>query len=194
MSLQADATLQLIEARQSVGQLLEPAPSEQQLAQAVQAALAAPDHHRLRPWLFLRVQGDARQQLGELLVQVLQAQGETDLPQLERVRKQPLRAPLIVVAVNTVQDHPKVPVFEQLLSSGAAVQNLLLMLQAQGFAAIWRTGALIDAPLLKSAFGLKTTDQVVGFIYIGTAARELPARNRLSVGDFLVDWPATSTR
>lgn len=190
MTMTAEAALALIEARQSVGQLVEPAPSDAQLAQAVQAALAAPDHHRLRPWRFIRVQGDARLQMGEMLVQALQAQGETDPQQLERVRKQPLRAPLILVAVTTCQDHPKVPVFEQLLSSGAGVQNLLLLLQAQGFAAIWRTGALVDHPLLKSAFGLNDTDQVVGFIYIGMAARELPARSRLSVDDFLSDWHA----
>ena len=51
-------------------------------------------------------------------------------------------------------------------------------------------GALVDHPLLKSAFGLQDTDQVVGFIYIGTAARELPERSRLSVDDFLSDWHA----
>lgn len=190
MTMTAEAVLAFIEARQSVGQLVEPAPSDAQLAQAVQAALAAPDHHRLRPWRFIRVQGDARLQMGEVLVQALQAQGEADPQQLERVRKQPLRAPLILLAVTTCQDHPKVPVFEQLLSSGAGVQNLLLMLQAQGFAAMWRTGALVDHPLLKSAFGLQDTDQVVGFIYIGTAARELPERSRLSVDDFLSDWHA----
>ncbi len=190
MSVSADMVLELIEARQSVGQLLEPAPSAEQLAQAVQAALAAPDHHRLRPWRFLRVQGDARINMGDVLVQALQAQGETDPQQLERVRQQPLRAPLILLAVTACQAHAKVPIFEQLLSSGAAVQNILLMLQAQGFAAIWRTGALVDHPLLKSAFGLAATDQVIGFIYIGTAARELPARSRLSVDDFLSDWPA----
>ncbi len=190
MHLTADAVLGLIEARQSVGQLVEPAPNAEQLAQAVQAALAAPDHHRLRPWQFIRVQADARQQMGEVLAQALHAQGETDPQQLERIRKQPLRAPLILVAVATCQNHPKVPVFEQLLSSGAAVQNVLLLLQAQGFSAIWRTGALVDHPLLKSAFGLAVTDQVVGFIYVGTAARELPVRSRLSVDDFLSDWPA----
>lgn len=190
MNLESDVLLTLIEARQSVGQLLEPAPSAEQLAQAVQAALAAPDHHRLRPWRFLRVQGDARINMGDVLVQALQAQGETDPQQLERVRQQPLRAPLILLAVTACQAHAKVPIFEQLLSSGAAVQNILLILQAQGFAAIWRTGALVDHPLLKSAFGLAATDQVIGFIYIGTAARELPARSRLSVDDFLSDWPA----
>lgn len=192
MKMSAEAALALIESRQSVGQLVEPAPSDAQLAQAVQAALAAPDHHRLRPWRFIRVQGDARLKLGEVLVHALQQQGETDAQQLARVQQQPLRAPLILLAVTQYQSHPKVPAFEQLLSSGAAIQNLLLLLHAQGFASIWRTGALVDHPMLKAAFGLGDQDQVVGFVYIGTAARELPVRTRLSVTDFLSDWPIQS--
>ena len=44
---------QNIHQRQSIGQLIEPAPNTQQLEKAVQAALTAPDHHRLKPTRFV---------------------------------------------------------------------------------------------------------------------------------------------
>lgn len=181
--------LALIESRQSVGQLTEPAPDAAQLNQAIQAALSAPDHHRLRPWRFLAVRGADRVHMGQVLADALVAQGETDLAQLERVRQQPLRAPLIIVCVTRVTEHPKVPEVEQVLSMGAAVQNMLLMLHAQGFASIWRTGALAESALVQAAFGLSAHEQIAGFIYIGTAVREIPARTALPVAEFLAHWP-----
>lgn len=179
---------QVLSSRQSHGQLVEPAPSAQQLEQAVAAALTAPDHHRLRPWRFITVQGAAREQFGQVLADALQASGETDPVQLDRVRAQPLRAPLILVCATVYLQHDKVPMSEQLLSTGAAIQNLLLMLQAQGFAAMWRTGALTESLVVKHAFGLTERDHLAGFVYIGSPLRELPARQPLSVADFLQPW------
>jgi nitroreductase len=189
--MNAQHVLTLIEGRQSVGLLTEPAPNASQLEQAIQAALAAPDHHRLRPWRFIAVSGDARLQMGEVLVQALQATGETDPMQLERVRVQPLRAPLILMCVTVATSHPKVPMVEQVLSTGAAIQNLLLMLHVQGFAAMWRTGALVGSKLLKSAFDLADEDEIAGLVYIGTAAKELVPRQSLVVKDFLSAWSPT---
>jgi nitroreductase len=190
MSVSAQQMLALIEARQSGGQLSEPAPDDATLALAIQAALAAPDHHRLRPWRFLTVRGDARQQMGQVLADALLADGDADAVAVDRVRQQPLRAPLIVVCVTRVSEHPKVPEVEQVLSTGAAVQNMLLMLHAQGFAAIWRTGALTESAAVHHAFGLAAADHIAGFVYIGTAVRVANPRTRLPVDEFLAHWPS----
>lgn len=184
----AQILLTWIESRQSVGQLIEPAPSQAELEQALQAALSAPDHHRLRPWQFLQISGSAREQLGRVYADCLRHVGVVDPVQLDRALAQPLRAPLILVAVVKIQQHPKVPVVEQILSMGAAIENLLLMLNAQGYASIWRTGALTESVLLKQKLGLKQDDEIAGFIYIGTAARQLAARESLKVTDFLTPW------
>lgn len=186
--MNAQHTLALIEGRQSVGLLSEPAPDADQLAQAIQAALAAPDHHRLRPWRFIAIHGDARQRMGEVLVEALMASGETDPVQLDRVRAQPLRAPLILLCATIATPHPKVPMVEQVLSTGAAIQNLLLMLHAQGFAAMWRTGALVESAVLKAAFGLWPDDEIAGLVYIGTPAKQMNPRQPLNVADFLSTW------
>ncbi|GAC1374598.1 MAG: nitroreductase [Aquirhabdus sp.] len=188
MNTNAELLFEMINARNSDGLLSDPAPSDEELAFAIQAGLTAPDHHRLQPWRFLTVQGDARIKMGEVLHQALVARGETDEEMFRKVRAQPLRAPLILVCVVHVQEHPKVPVQEQILSTGAAVENILLMIKALGYGAMWRTGAITGSPVVKQAFGLAEQDIIVGFVYIGSLSREMPVRERISVDGFLKAW------
>ena len=177
--------------RQSIGQLIEPAPNTQQLEKAVRAALTAPDHPRLKPTRFLVVTSEQRAAFGEHLAKALADLGETEPAQLERVKHHPFRAPLLVLALTTIQDHPKVPHFEQILSTGAAVQNFLLSLQAQGFASMWRSGAVVESNWLKQQLGLKEQDLISGIIYVGTAAKTIAPRAEIESQDFLKVWQAT---
>lgn len=182
---------QNIHQRQSIGQLIEPAPNTQQLEKAVQAALTAPDHHRLKSTRFVVVTPELRAAFGEHLAKALADLGETDSAQLERVKQHPFRAPLLVLALTTIQDHPKVPNFEQILSTGAAVQNFLLSLQAQGFATMWRSGAVVESTWLKHQLGLNDQDLISGIIYIGTAAKAIAPRAEIATQDFLKNWQAS---
>lgn len=177
-----------IHQRQSVGQLLEPAPSAEQLEKAFQAALTAPDHHRLKPTRFVVISADQRKMFGELLSDALGDLGETDAVALERVKNHPARAPLLVLALTQFQPHAKVPHFEQVLSTGAAIQNLLLSLQAQGFSSIWRSGAVVESKLLKQSFGLAEDDLIAGIIYIGTAAKTIAARSEIDTQNYVSYW------
>lgn len=179
-----------IHQRQSIGQLVEPAPDAAQLERAFQAALTAPDHHRLKPTRFMVIEADQRAAFGRLLAGALQDLGETDAVQLDRVQQHPFRAPLLVLALTQIHDHAKVPAFEQLLSSGAAIQNFLLSLQAQGFASMWRTGAVVESQWLKQQLGLQPHDFISGIIYIGTAAKAIPARADIQTQDFVQFWTA----
>ena len=180
-----------IHQRQSIGQLIEPAPNTQQLEQAVQAALTAPDHHRLKPTRFVIVTAEQRAAFGEHLAKALTDLGEADPAQLDRVKQHPFRAPLLVLALTSIQDHPKVPHFEQILSTGAAIQNFLLSLQAQGFASMWRSGAVVESNWLKQQLGLKEQDLISGIIYVGTAAKVIAPRAEIESQDFVKVWQAT---
>mgnify|MGYP002714821263 CR=1 FL=1 len=179
---------QNIHQRQSMGQLVEPAPNAVQLEMAFQAALTAPDHHRLKPTRFVVITAEQRAAFGELLFQALTDMGETDAVQLERVKQHPFRAPLLVLALTQFQDHPKAPLFEQTLSSGAAIQNFLLSLQVQGFASMWRSGAVVESTWLKHHLGLADRDLISGIIYIGTAAKAIAPRAEMVISDFVTNW------
>lgn len=179
---------QNIHQRQSIGHLIEPAPNSLQLEKAFQAALTAPDHHRLKPTRFMIIAPEQRAAFGDYLAQALADLGETDAAQLERVKHHPFRAPMLVLALTTLQDHPKVPHFEQILSSGAAIQNFLLSLQAQGFASMWRSGAVVESNWLKQQLGLNTQDLISGIIYIGTAAKVIAPRAAIDSEAFVKVW------
>lgn len=165
--------------RRSIAQLTLPVPDADVLSRVFEAAGSAPDHRVLRPWRYLTIHGDALSALGELFYQAMaEANPERAEQEQSKLRQMPLRAPMIIVAILKRQDQAKVPEWEQWLSLGASIQNLLLMLHAEGFAAMWRTGDLVALSAVKRGLGLAEHEQIGGFIYVGTAAssKAPPAR------------------
>jgi len=162
------AVLTALIGRVSPLRLVDPAPANADLDQILAAGVRAPDHGRLRPWRFLLIRGDARHRFGDVLAESLRRRKE-DLSEsaLQTEHDKALRAPLIIVVVAAVRGNAKVPVIEQIVSAGAAAQNMLLAAHALGFGGFWRTGdAAYDDPV-KQSFGLGADDQIVGFLYIG---------------------------
>lgn len=181
--------LDAILTRVSQGKLVAPAPSADALARAFACALRAPDHRQLRPWRYLVIEGESLQRLGDVFVAAMRAENPAlDEVEAERLRKMPLRAPLIVVAITTPRPDPKVPPEEWLLSTGAAVQNFLLGLHAQGYGAMWRTGPLAHSGVVKEALGLGEGETLSGFIYVGTPATEARKVVPLPVADHVSAW------
>ena len=99
----------------------------------------------------------------------------------EKTATMPLRAPVIITVVTKMKEHKKVPKFEQMLSAGSAVQNLILALKAQGFSTVWRTGLLCNEPAVKAYFNVSADDYVTAFIYTGTSLRHTPTRKPLDI-------------
>jgi nitroreductase len=154
--------------RNSASRLTGDAPGPAERAQIFRAALRAPDHAHLRPWHFLVVEGEARVQLGAALVAAARrAYPELSEQEAAKLRGNPLRAPLVVIVVARTREHPKVPEVEQLLSAGAAAQNMLVAAHALGFGAMWRTGPVTYLPELREELGLLPNDRPVGFLYLG---------------------------
>jgi nitroreductase len=175
--------------RSSVGVLQAPAPAPEVLEKAFAAALRAPDHRMLRPWRFITIQGEGLQALGELFVSASRAiKPGLDAAETARLRQMPLRAPMIVVAVSHIIDDAKVPAWEQMLATGAAVQNFLIALHAQGFGTMWRTGQLTENALVKEALGLAAGDMIIGFVYVGTPGSEKKI-TPLDTSTFVRSWP-----
>lgn len=175
--------------RVSAPRLLDPAPSAEQREVLFAAALRAPDHGQLRPYRFLTVEGEARNQLGEILAEAVQAQG-SDVTQaaLDKARAMPLRAPLVVVVVARLQDHFKVPKSEQLITAGCAAHAIELAAYAQGIGAVWRTGELSYNAHVAKGLGLTDGEEVVAFLYLGTPQNELRDAPKVSSAEFVKAW------
>jgi nitroreductase len=132
----------------------------------------------LKPWRFLIIEGQGRNALGELLAQAAQAKNPNiDAAGLEKARNKPLRAPLIIVAIACLTEHAKVPAVEQLITAGAAANNIVTAAFALDIGAYWRTGAPAYDDMVKAGLGLIENEQIIGFIYLGTPegrSRRLP--------------------
>ena len=181
--------LQFLQQRNSSPKLTEPAPSSEELEEMIQAAVRAPDHAWLRPWRFISISGERREAFGEVLERSLIARDAgADEAAREKARNAPLRAPLLLVAVVNISEHPKVPPVEQRLSTGCAAHGVLLAAEALGYAGIWRTGAPAFDRSVMDELGLAPAEEIMGFLYLGSraaAAKRLPA---LAPQDYLSQW------
>lgn len=177
--------LTALQTRTATPRLVEPAPTPAELEQVLKAALRAPDHGMLRPWRFLVIEGEARERLGQLFVDCMQPATPEER---EKLLKSPLRAPLLIVAIATIKEHPRIPPNEQVASMAAAVQNMSVALHALNYGAIWRTGAVAYDPRVKQALGLQPTDEIVAYLYAGTPTfsdRPVPEQ---APSDFVEFW------
>ncbi|MDQ7074045.1 MAG: nitroreductase [Gammaproteobacteria bacterium] len=174
-------------------QLGEPAPNKAELEQILAAAVAAPDHGGLQPWRFLIIEKEARQKLGDLMASCYQKRHpQATTEQVERQRIKPLRSPLIITVVAKIQSNPSVNKMEQILSAGAACQQILLASQALGYGAIWLSGESIFDWNINEGLELGFDDQIVGFLYLGTETETIAAPQRPSVTDFIQHWNPSS--
>lgn len=181
--------LELLLGRASAAALGEPGPDAGALDIMFQAALRAPDHGRLRPWRFVVVQGARREAFGEVLAaSLLRREPDATEELLRRERGKALRAPTIVVVAARVAKGHKIPEAEQVASAAAAAQNVMLAAHAQGYGAIWRTGAPAYDPGVAAALGLAAEDAIVGFLYMGTRTAEPVPAMRPTAADFVRIW------
>ena len=176
--------------RVSSGLLTDPAPSAEQRRNIFRAALRAADHGNLRPWRFLTIEGEARKQLGEIYLRAAEEDASEPLTEAQRERTlvMPLRAPLVIVAITRLQEHPKVPELEQHMSTAGAVQAMLTAAFAEGVGAYWRTGALAYNRTVAEGLGLAENERVDGFIYCGTPQKAPRQAPDLAVADFFSEW------
>lgn len=167
--IETSEALALLLSRKSHNKLVLPAPTEQQLKIMFKAALRAPDHAQLKPWRYRVYQGEALLQLASIFVQASTTADPSISPEkAQKIEAKAMRAPLVVVASVCLVEHPKVPEIEQILSSGASVQNLLMAAHFQGVGAIWRTGELAFNSHLGELLDFAENEIVTGFIYLGT--------------------------
>ncbi len=173
----------VIKARRSVGLMKPDLPPKATIERILEAATYAPNHHEVEPWRFIVLAGKAREDLGNLTAQLLreklpETESEKSLAALAKERQKPLRAPVVIVAASLAPSDPKITDIENVEAVSAAVQNMLLVAEEEGLAAIWRTGGPVYEPRVKAFFGLQPHEHIVGLVYLGYAAVPKPERQR----------------
>ncbi len=181
--------LNFLSQRSSSSRLLEPAPSGAELEAIFTVAARAPDHARLRPWRFLSIAGERRADLGQLFREALLLRDpEADQAAQDKAASAPLRAPLVVAVVTRLLEHPKVPHVEQRMSAGCAAYGILLAAEALGYAGIWRTGEVAFDRNLMRMLGLADSEEIAGFIYLGSREGDARPVPQLTLADYVSEW------
>lgn len=193
-----NAVLSLLSSRRSVkpDRLLTPGPSAEQLEQILRIASRVPDHKKLAPWRFIVIEGDARAQLGDIIAETCKAE-EAEPPsqmRLDLERGRLMRAPTVIAVVSRVVAHRGAPEWEQVLSAGAACQNLCLAANAMGFGTAWITEWIAYNAKVRAALGLAENERIAGFIYIGTPAERPEERERPKLDDIVSRWSGVPSR
>ena len=170
--------------------LAEPAPDREQLSDILKCAMSAPDHAGMQPWHFIIIEGDARAKLGQVFATATQQRDpDASDKKLRMISEKPLRSPMIIIVIAKItEDHPKTPVVEQILSAGAAAQQMSLGANALGFGTAWLTGPNTYDNTVKEALGITAIDEIVGFLYIGTPTMKKPHRPRPDPAEFTRYW------
>jgi nitroreductase len=143
------------------------------------AASRVPDHGRAVPWRFVVIRRPGAERLGKLIAATYLADHpEATEAMLEIENRRLLRAPLVIAVVSSPHEHPKAPEWEQLMSAGAAAMNLVIAVNAMGFASNWHTEWYAYDRRFTSELGLKPDERITGFIHIGTALEQPTERAR----------------
>ena len=157
----------------------------------LQAASRVPDHGTRVPFRFLRIAGEARAALGEVLAS-RKREIDPDAPDavLDKERLRFSHAPVIVAVVAQQGYDAKIPASERFSTASCVCFALLQAAQAAGFGAQWLTGWAAYDPVVRERLGIGQDEAIVGFIHVGTALTEAPERERPDATALLSDWQA----
>lgn len=181
--------LTALHTRVSVSRVRAPGPDQATLQQIIKAGLRTADHGLLKPWRFLTIQGESLHRLADLFAQATLADApQTSAAELQNIRGKALRAPLILVGIVSPKAHPKVPLQEQQLSAGGALQNMLTAAHALDVGAIWRTGPMATHAVVKHGLGLAEDESIIGFIYMGTIDGPTRELRDEPVSNYVQEW------
>ena len=158
----------LLLTRRSCAALQAPAPEGEALDIILKAAIRVPDFQELRPYEFIVAKGEGLQRLGAMLEHAAIASGQpADI--VKRAPRMPLRAPLVIVVVARARDSVVVSSARAANDRGLRGDghaNGRLRARLQRHLAV----RLADVRTRPARWvGFDPADQIVGFLYLGTA-------------------------
>jgi nitroreductase len=180
-----EAVLRFMEARRSASAkaLGGEAPPEADVARMIAIASRVPDHGKLAPWRFVRYSPAAAARIGEAIAgRALALNPAISAEQIAAERATLTRSPLVIGLVSAAAEHPKIPVWEQQLSAGAAGMNLLIAANALGYDAQWVTGWAAYDEAIAPLLGAQPGERMAGLFHIGRPTLPKTSRDRPETG------------
>ncbi len=183
-------TIKTLLSRRSNSQLVEPYPTTEEMKLVYQAAFRAPDHSWLRPWRFIEITGQGRYKLGQAFLNSAKKIDDVDEEKERKILALPMRSPMIIVIIAQIYEKPNVPRLEQIQSTAAATQNILLALHDMGYGAYWRTGKYSSEnnKYIADELSLNKNSEVLGYLYVGKPSNDPKKIPDLNKDDYVTVW------
>jgi F420 biosynthesis protein FbiB-like protein len=183
--------------------LPDPVPTEV-IRRAIEAAGWAPSPHGRQPWRFAVVESaELKERLATEMAGAWQSQLALDGQdatvvgiRLRKSQERIVSAPVIVVVCLYLQDLDPYPdpdrtAAEETMavhSLGAAVQNFLLQVYADGYDAGWMCAPLFCPDVVRNVLGLAPALIPHAMLPVGRAAADPVRRPRLPVENLIARW------
>jgi len=169
------SVLDALHGRRSIKRFSERPVTREEIEKLFDAASQAPNHRMTQPWRFYVLGPAARRAFGAVLGQRKARRVEDPKAAAAVVTKvteahQALPA-MLVVAV-TLDENPEIRE-EDYASAMMAVQSICLAALAMGLGTHIKSGAVMDDPGARAAFGVAEGERVVAMLELGEPA-ELP--------------------
>ncbi len=172
------------------------------VTRALAAAVTAPAPHHTTPWRFVALwSADARTQLLDDMLAAWVADLTADAFTAEQIAKRTRRgdvlrgAPLIVVpclvpdGMHTYPDARRNACEREMfvVAMGAAVENLLVALSAEGLGSAWVSSTIFCRDVARASLGLPAGWDPMGAIAVGVPASAAPDRPPRDPADFTLE-------
>ena len=166
---------------------VEPLP-EGALRRAIAAALAGPNHRMTEPWRFVQAGPETRAKLLQISAELKGLDPNTPAGQaaLQKLTAKMLW-PAELLVLCQVKHADEETAHEDYAAVACATYGLMLALWAEGIGSKWSTGEVTTDDRTYAALGVDATrEAIVGFLWVGYAAHELPKpRRRKSLDEVL---------
>lgn len=162
------------------------------IKEMLEAANWAPTHKFTEPWRFIVFTGNAKNEFGKkhaALYKENTTEENFDDKKFEKLSLIAEKASHIIAIIMHRDEAERVREIEEIAAVACAVQNMMLVATAKGFAQIWSTGGLTYHSEMKKYLGFNEKDNVMGFLYLGKSDLK-PKSKRFSSAEDKTVWKA----
>ena len=144
------------------------------LIELLESAVYAPNHKMREPWRFIIFDSFGKKQFLDDYISIMsQTEKDSILVSLNKIFNAPIIVAVIMKKAPNVIDEK-----EDLLATGALIQNFLLLLTSHGLSSFWKTPSFIDYDSFKKTLGLNQDEVVTGMIMAGYPMTDLTPKIR----------------